>query len=786
VSHQLLFHRFNHRPCLKLAVIGVVLSLTPAAFSAEFQTLRVGYVGRAQVGKWMPVRTTATGFDSGQRVSLVLRSVDARGNANRERCDTSTATQEGTVSLNGLARTGRLDTPLVIQIIDTDNMSVLCQTTVRCHEPNPDDPEDVQASRRKSTANDSGDIQTSLLLFRQDVRFLLTINELAGVDELLDRLATATPQSPGVVGASPESVDEFPKSLAALDLFSTVVLSGAVSLDSDQLTALRSWVSAGGHLIFSCSDEVGTLLESDFGQWLNSHFEVAHDTRKVTDSDLGAMQQLLPRSTRISTLMWDVQMSQIGSDQVDQLAKSANGPLVARAPVGAGKVTFVAVNLSKKPLSRWTSLPDFYGMLVLGPEFNQSVATQRTSRISSSGVTDLSTQLMATVDPVPRTGRWAVWSVMGITLGWLILVGPIDYLIVVVFLKRPHLTWITFPLWVAGAFVALHSLKPDVPEPVLNTVHLIDVTQDSEIHTVHSRSMISLSVPESSQQDIDTHADPNLAVADTPVQLSWLGRAEDVYGGMYRSTGIGGITAEYKHQFDRQDQLSDVPFLIDGSFEMEAMWSANSPAPLVQSDLNVSGFGLINGNVTHHLNVPVRDWVVAFGNRLYRPKGPVQDSWAAGEPWSFEHGSSHVTDLKSWLTSRRQRTRQRSGREPNAYGAAVRYNRGGRDPLDIAIIMSLYEMAGGEAYTGLTHHPLHRMDVTASVRTNHALLIGAVDTDSVNVDLNGETITPTSSRGIVRMLIPVDRRPAKPTAKTQEEIDAEAKLKRAAETDQED
>jgi hypothetical protein len=768
VFTQPLHQRFNIRLCLNLAAIGFLLALSPAAIADEFSTVRVGYQNRAQVGRWMPVHVNGIGFEAGQELSLVVRSVDARGNATLEVCDSTTADQAGAVDLNGLVRTGRLDTPLIIQIVNADQTEVLCQTTVQC---------------RESRASDSGDIQTSLQLFRQDVRFLLTIDHLAGVDELVDRMATASPESPGVVGAALESVDEFPDTLAALEMFSTVVISGAVSFNPGQLTALRAWASGGGHLIVSCSDEVGTLLESDFGRWLDSHFQLANETKKVTDADLGAMQQLLPRSTRISTLMWDVQMSQIGSDQITSLAESANGSLVARASVGAGRITFVAVNLGRKPLSRWTSLPDFYGMLILGQDFNQTNAPQRSSRISSSGVTDLSTQLMATVDPVPTTGRWAVWSVMGITFLWLLLAGPVDYLLVVVLLKRPYLTWLTFPTWVVLAFVGLHSLKPQVSEPVLNSVHLLDVTQDAGLHRVSNRSMLSLSVPDTSQRDLLARVNDSVTQSGAPVHLSWLGRAENVYGGMYRTTGIGGISAEYQHLFDKPAHLQSIPFLVDGSFEMEAVWSASSATPLVESDLNVSGFGLINGSITHHLDVPVRDWVVAFGNRLYRPKGPVQDNWTAGESWSFERGTSHVTDLKSWLTSPRNRTRSGSGREPSAYGAAVPYNRDGRDPLDIVMVMSLYELAGAEAYTGLTHHPLHLLDVSTSVRTNYALLIGAVDIDTVHIELDGNMVTPASSTGIVRILFPVDRRPAKPAAMTQDEINAARAQENSVPTD---
>ncbi len=461
--------------CL-LAVILPWLLLHGYAPAAEFTSLELGLQRRAHVGAWMPVEASASQLSRGQNVSLVVTTRDARGNSVTEICASGTSGDNGQVSLQGLVRTGRLDGEIQVQIVDAGSSESLCATSIQCLESELTDSQQT--------------IQQQLRLYRHDVRFLLTIGQPAGIDSLVVRAESLSPEAPAVVGLSVDSAADLPSDIRAYQTFSMIVLTGAVPLTEPQFDALRSWVYSGGRLVIGCGDGIGELLSTPFGQWLNELFDVSEETRPVTDADLTAMQQVVPQATRISTYRRTVNMVPIQSDQPEALAKTTRGPLVARTGAGSGDVTFIAVNLSQRPLSQWNSLEDFYAVMLLGEPLSRIGVRTAGSRISSSGVSDLTTQLMATVDPLPGTGRWTAWSIIALAFAWLVVVGPVDYLLVVVLFKRPHLTWITFPVWVLAAVAGLYSLKSGDTDVTLNSVHLIDVTQDGDHHSISATSHI--------------------------------------------------------------------------------------------------------------------------------------------------------------------------------------------------------------------------------------------------------------------------------------------------------
>lgn len=741
--------------------------LTPGVRAAEFSAVQVGYQRQAQVGTWMPVQVSASELPPGESGSLLVTTVDARGNSVEEICDSGTVSDDGLLSLQGLARTGRLDRSMKIELVNSQANVVWCSADVQCSDEIPDTQPDP--------------VQKWLRIYRHDVRFLLTIGQPAGIDSLMEQSVDISEETPPLVTLSVDSADQLPADARTYELFSSMLLTGPVLLTDEQFQMIRNWVHGGGHLIVCCSDGVPTLLQSSLGQWLHSHFDIMSETRVVTDADLGALQQIVPQARRISTLRRTVNMAQIRSKQPVYLAESTNGPLVARVGSGGGKMTFVTVNLNAAPLSSWPSLADCYAVLLVGAPLRKAAGQSGSSRISSSGIGDLTTQLMATVDPIPHSGRWTAWSVIGLAFGWLLLIGPLDYLLVVVLMKRPHLTWFTFPLWVVLGFVGLYTLKSDDPVVTLNSVHLVDVVQDKDTQSLRNLSLLSLSTPATSRATLKAVPNPVFSGSDPHQVFSWAGRPDDVYGGMYRATGIGRGGQSYSRDVADPATLTSVPLLIDGSFETQSQWSVQASEPLVEAKLSVSGFGLLNGSFAHHLPVPLRDWVVVFGNRIYRPRDDARVALPAGQTWTFRQGGSQIIDLKAYLTGSRPAREAPLKAAPGQSEMHQGYSTAGRDPLDIVTIMSLYEVAGADGYTGVNHNTLHQMDMSDSIRLNYALIIGWMDTSMTELEVDGTLVTPASSITVTRFLVPVDRRPADASAMTASALEeAENAARKAA------
>ena len=744
---------------LLLLLLTTVTLAAPArrTSAAEFTFVSVGYQRTAHAGVWMPVKVAATGLNPLTETALVVTTINPRGNRVTTVVESGQTDSQGRVQLSGLCRSGRMDARLDVSL-QSDSNIILCKTSMQCIETNL--PADTSA------------IQPQLRLCRYDIPFLLTIGETAGLPELLERAQSVSPQRPNLLGLHVDSVEELPRDTRGYDGFSTVLFNGAVSLTEQQFDALRLWVISGGHLIISCSEQIAELLVSPLGQWLTTRFDIQPETRIVTDHDLAALQEFVPRSTRITTFRRTAYRAHIRSQQPVYLAESRNSAMIARVGAGSGIVTFLPVNLNARPVSQWNSLPELYAMLILGAPVTHAADHTGSARISSIGVSDLATQLMASVDARPATGRWSTWGVMAMAFTWLLLIGPIDYALVVLLLKRPQATWVTFPLWVLAGTLVLFWLRHDPsPGPVLNSVHVVDVVGDRDESMLQTLSFLSLSVPNTKHADLEAVASSELGPAVGDVLLTWSARPESVYGGLYRAGGISRGQYSYRQSLDSPAVLKSVPFVVDGSFELQCSWTRQTQPTLIETDLAVSGFGLLEGRFTHHLPTPLRDWIIVHGNRVYQSRGEDRAALPAGQTWESRQGSAWITDLKSWLSGPRV-AREDPVRGIKASTAGqVAYNPRSQDSLDIVTIMSLYETAGGGGYTGLGHHAFSRLEVSDSIRMNYALVLGWIDEPATDLSLNGELLTPKESNTIVRMLLPVDRQPARSRAKMTDEIE---------------
>ena len=95
------------------------------------------------------------------------------------------------------------------------------------------------------------------------------------------------------------------------------------------------------------------------------------------------------------------------------------------------------------------------------------------------------------------------------------------------------------------------------------------------------------------------------------------------------------------------------------------------------------------------------------------------------------------------------------------------------DDIYIMTMASFYEAAGGTGYVGLSQSMLNNLELSDTIRLNHAVLVGHVNKAPTALSVNGELVTPDDSRTIVRILLPVDRRPSEGRAKTREELEDE-------------
>ena len=734
--------------------------------------LRLGLGGPGRLGCWIPIRIEANGLPGDSDIRVVVIASDARGDQCADTVVTTTADSSGNIAVESVFMTGRLGGTIIVRLLGDDD-SVLWEHVVRCQKiPDPDPERELDFSIPETPVGDEP-VQSNLKLMRHGPVSLATIGIPEGVAALTNELAAGESTAETLAVMSLKSIDDLPTSRRGLDSVDYRMLVDGYELWELQRLAVEEWVTAGGHLIVSCGVDLPQLLQSPLGNWLQPIFQI--EPSLMFSQDLSALQNFVSGSSQLQTYRKPVAIMKLRSNQAWSVVDSINGPLVQRVSYGAGMITVAAVDLNEKPVNQWLSLPQLYEMLIFGRHLDRAEnRASRSGRISSSGVSDLATQLAAVSDAVPAADRWSTWSVMLLIVLFLLVIGPMDYLLVVRLLKKPHLTWLTFPILTAATCaLAVSGVGTRGAALVVRQVHLLDVAQPNFRQTIRVRSWDSVSAAESGHISVTATPLPiaksvgQQTIDKSPMTVSWHGRAEDVYGGLYREGGVA-LGRQLSHRSDQlnghDSGFSSVPTLTDGSsaFLAETLVDV-SASMVVESHLRVPPSGLLEGEFTHHLTSPIRNWAVVFGNRVYRPSTTAHaDAFVIepDKPWSRANHAVAVSDLREFLKGFRMPkppAQKKSLGPHNHIQIKSFYNTQGTNPLDILTMVSLYEVPGGETFVKLQNNVLRHDEMSDVIQLNTVLVVGTLDLPLSEMIVNGTAVIPIESQTVVRLLLPVIR-----------------------------
>lgn len=736
-----------------------------ATTDAKFTQLALGFSSAGRVGTWLPIRCEATGLPSRSRVVLAVECRDTRGDV----CTSTVAAAEvdasGRAALSGSFMVGRQSGELTVLLLSDASDELLRQTVVTI-DPVELRPRDATASVSTSTTPRVCD---QLVLARHAQIGLLAAGEPAGLTDLLTEPADSSPALDQLLDLTVESVAEFPDRRRNWDAVDVCVLQDDFSLTAPQVKALQEWVATGGHLIVSAGGNQNTLLAQPVGEWIRELFGIGTaESDPPKTQDLSPLQNHVSGATAIQTNRMSVSYLRITSEQPRTLVTSLQGPMLSRRSVGAGIITLVPVELNARPMSSWLSLSQFYEQLIFERRRETSAEQSRGSgRISSAGLTDLSTQLAAAVDAIPPDQRWSSWQAMLLILIYLGIIGPLDYFIVTHVLRRPALTWITFPVFVAVAcgLTLLSGASHSTPE-VVRQVHLLDVTaspSSANAQFVRARSWNSLSTSQSRQATVRASAAAWLPVTASDAVFNWHGRAENVFGGLYRPGGSGLGQQSSRRTDVGPSRFESVSLIAQGSVAFLNEAEATTTG-LFESHLYLPAGGLLEGSFQHHLPAAISSWMIVFGNRAYVPSlGSDLVAIEPGTDWSRTKGGVRVTDLRDVLRRVKaiefQDARGKS-LQPATTMVQSEYNVEDRDPLNILRMISLFDLAGGESYVKLHNDYLRSDQIGRGLQYNTALLIGTTTLPVSSLTLDETDLEATASDTIVRLFLPVERRPA--------------------------
>ena len=758
-------------------------STTPAVTLTE---LSVGFQNAGRVGSWLPIRLKAHGLPTNTTLSLVVTAPDPRGDLCESLVANATADSSGSVTFTGVFAVGRLDGRVTLSLrneaaVTVWEQSLLCEAT---SSPEPESPAptaapSVAAETTTTTTTAIADsapgvtLPRRLQLLRHAPLTVLTTGQPAGLTELRQRLQSSPGTQDALVLLNLNSTAQLPTQSRALDSLDTILLVSEFQMTPAQADALRDWVLSGGHLIVSCGSAAPDLLASPLGAWIQPLFEIPADNSTRETLDLTPVQNFVIGATALQTNRNPVTVMRLPSFQPKVLVQSLNEPLISRAAAGAGLITAVGIDLNSRPLDQWLSLSQLHETLLFGRLLDATTGQGRVgSRIASVGVNDLSTQLAAVSDAIPPEQRWSTGQIMLMMLALILLVGPLDYFLVVRTLRTPRLTWLTFPLLLAlacgGTWLASDSSRG--PQTV-RQVSLLDVCQDQQNQALRARTWSSLSTTATQVATISSGDHPWLAqlpVTSNDHVLAWSGRAEDIYGGMYRPGGVGLGQYQSRRQDPAPSGFNAVPLLADGSTAfLNEVRQRVTGTPVFQSELTLPPSALLEGTFTHQLPSAIRDWIVVCGNRVYAPSDRASEderTLLPGEVWSRQQGNVRVSEIRDFLRGVRLLENSKTPEGTNPLQSKVTQTQtpwdiNSRNPLEILLMTSLYQSAGGEVFVQLQNDQLRRDEVSDTIVLNSALLIGSIDLPLSTLRLNDQETTPEASETVVRLFLPIRRLP---------------------------
>ena len=760
---------------------------SPASGAVTSHDVQVGIGGVLKAGRWAEARLTVGGL-SGSTAALRVTATDAEGQLAEFVGSDVAVSANGSATLTALFQVGRLDRPLTLKVLSEGR--TVEQTVLR-----------PSLTVSASTGNDALSWQVA----RPEELLVASVGQPVGMAAASEDASRA---ASGVRHIPLNSVTGLPVHAAGYESLDALILclpatsgtgtqngpSGPTAYEPGevQADALRRWVAAGGHLIVSVALEVERLNQSPLADWL----PVTLGETPASQRDLAGLESFSRRNELI-VIRGRVPAARIDSHDGRVLVNGLDGPLIVQSAYGNGRVTVIGLDLNRSPLVEWAPQSALLRRLIQGGQAQQQDSDSgSSSQLTRAGITDLKTQWHASQEWFPEVHRPATWTVMGLILLYVVVIGPLDWLVVHKLLRRPWLTWLTFPLatvLVTGAAWWYGNRQNDQPLS-MNQYDVVDI--DARLGELRGRSWFSLYSPDSRRYALEAEpaawgtnasaevagadessshatgetvplahtagggdtAAPSTALAGEPLRLGWSGIPETGYGGMYREGGLNLVTAGYRLDVAR-GRIGNLPLPVWSTRSCRAEWTAHVP-DLVESSLSSSAAGQLAGTIRHHLPGEIEDWVIAYGRRAYLPVSRDSDSPASrirpGQTWSPGQSIVRQRELAGFLTgTRATRVAGKRKTDDTVQFSQEVYQPLNREPADIIRVLTFHSVTGGRDYTGLTNHELRKLDLTELLSLNRAVLFGRLRLPASRILVDGTPMTPARHAGFVRIVLPV-------------------------------
>ncbi|MCA9132125.1 MAG: hypothetical protein KDA45_03190 [Planctomycetales bacterium] len=546
--------------------------------------------------------------------------------------------------------------------------------------------------------------------------FILAIGSAMGVDAL-SRTSTDGSRSTFTTvvldsaAALPISWRDY--SSCDLILFSTADSELLASLSAAQWAAIEAWIRRGGGAIISLGEQAPELSQlAPFTALLPGEIQ---GTGRINNP--AALESLVVTEEPLAGFPCSRLQLQRGRPELtmgDALAREV--PWWVSYAQGHGTLRFIASDLGHPAFENWKGRNLLWQRL-LTPYIHR-VASEgseesQVGAVSYLGYGDLVGQLRATLDLFPHVRVVTFGQVAAFLVGVLLLLGPVDYLVSVKWLKRPDLSWYfagSLLLLICGLLTWLYSaIRPS--EVHVNTVQIIDV--DADTGAVGGR--LWSHVYSGAARRLNIHAASQ--VSQAAVWLDWQGLPGRGLGGLQSQlhTDRGMPTYSLDIEPRGQTRLRAVGIPAAGTKCLFASWVDTLPTPPAASSLReIPGVDQLEGELVNPLPVDLLEPMLFYHNWYYGLNSRIPAGQSAAI--SFD---TIPKDLSRRLNGRRTI----DGKEN-----IPKWDPENRHAIDRLLeLMMFYQAAAGRTYTSLTHRYQPQVDHSNLLDLDRAILVGRVE-----------------------------------------------------------
>ncbi|TWT60091.1 hypothetical protein [Rubinisphaera italica] len=735
-------HSLLYRMKAGKLVLGIFLaicsSFTPIAYAAEQAGVQIdiGLQNTYKIGCWTQATVQAK-LEANRNYRTEIRVLDADGNYAGYSSPVTSASAVGDY-------VGHVD--VIVNRIQSDFRILIFEAT---------------ASTSEKLIFDQIQPAGTVTELTQHQPWLVTIGRVEGIEataEFVKELQITTL-------SSIEELPQNPLAMAGID----VVLFGHSNESMESISQIISWVQVGGKLVIFPDQEAEKFLESSLASNLPINFERTAQVR-----DLSRVESFVGEASRLRTRN-PLTIPRIVSVNGTTLVGGLTGPLVIKSPWGMGELTFCALSLNEDTFQNWEALPQLYRILADLPGLNESRNDSSSNLLTQTGLSDFKTQWDAGLSDFGLLAP-NVWIPLSLLLATAFIVGPIDYFLVRHILKKPWLTWCTFPTLVVISVIwglrstdrqAVNAASAAEEKPGAiryNQALVVDYaeTTRSERH----RQFTKMLIPETGRYDISVKSELPFPMPDHVELTTTSSVPEATYRGYYRNASAHLDQTSYQIQ-PQLGKVLRAPAHEQSTLLLEAAgMSLIDPdhdeletSFAVTSQLSSNSSMQVKGTIEHALSGELTDWFLAYDKLIYFvDEDHEQASLAPGEVLEFPSRSIRQRELSAQLTGTTQSlVKRKTGVGEKLMIRRVDYDLFSPDLDYILTIMTFHDLVGGKDYTKLTNIEFSNWDLSPLLALDQAVLIGRVETEEPAPVVKDETVSANKTVTFVRLIMPVDR-----------------------------